>query len=223
MDEPAVNLRKRENIVVGEAAAQCLCNDPDAAIVDHAQFSLKFVIVEGRIVIAHQAVYVLLKGAYRLHECALKVRADCHDLTGRFHLRAERVLRRNKLVEGQARHLDHAVVEHGLKGSVGLLGHRVLDFIQGVAERNLRRDLCNRVAGRLRSERRGTADARVHLNDTVLKAVRIQRVLHIAAAGDAELGDDVERGAAEHLILLVAEGLRGRNHNRVARVHADRI
>ena len=223
MDEPAINLGQREDIVVGEAAAQCLRDDPDAAIVDHAQLSLELIVVKGSVVIAHQAVHVLLERTYRLHERALKVRADCHDLTGRLHLRAERVLCRDELIERKTRHLDHAVVEHGLEGSVGLLGHRVLDLIQGVAERNLRRDLCDRIAGRLRSERRGTADTRIHLNDAVLKAVRIQRVLHVAAAGNAELGDDVERGAAEHLVLLVAEGLRGRNHNRIARVHADRI
>ena len=223
MDEPAIYLCQREDIVVREAAAQRFCNDPDAAIVDHAQLSLELVVVEGRIVIAHQAVHMLLERTYCLHERALKVRADGHYLTGRLHLRAERVLCRDKFIKGKTRHLDHAVVEHGLEGSVGLLGHRVLNLIQGVAERNLRRDLCDRIAGRLRSEGRRTADTRVHLNDTVLEAVRIQRVLHVAAAGDAELGDDVERGTAEHLILLVAEGLRGRNHDRVTRVHADRI
>ena len=223
MNKPAVNLCLGKNIVVGEAAAQCLGDDPDAAIVDHMKLSLELVIVKRGVIIAHQAVHMLLERANRLHERTLKVRADGHDLTGRLHLRAERVLCRDEFIEGQARHLDHAVVEHGLKRRVGLLGHRVLNLIQGVAERNLRRNLCDRITGRLRSERRGTADARVHLNDTVLKAVRIQRVLHVAAAGDSELGDNVERGAAEHLVLLVAEGLGGRNHDRVARMHADRI
>ena len=51
----------------------------------------------------------------------------------------------------------------------------------------------------------------------------MQRELHVAAALDAELGDDVERRGAQHLVFLVAQGLAGRNNDRVAGVHADRV
>ena len=40
---------------------------------------------------------------------------------------------------------------------------------------------------------------------------------------DAQFGDDVECGGTEHLILLVAQGLRRRNYDRVAGVYADRV
>src|SRR5439155_22802579 len=50
-----------------------------------------------------------------------------------------------------------------------------------------------------------------------------QGELHVAAALDAERADDLERRAAELLVLLVRDRLRRRHHDRVAGVHPHRI
>ena len=51
----------------------------------------------------------------------------------------------------------------------------------------------------------------------------MQRELAVAAALDAELGDDLERGGTKHLIVFIGEGESGRDDDGVARVHADGV
>ena len=152
----------------------------------------------------------------------LEAVVDGHDLAGRLHLGAEGVVGINELIERPARELDDAVVERRLKARLGLAGNGVRDFVQTVADRDFRGDLCNRVAGRLGSQRGGTG-TRGFTSMTAYSKDSVERVLHVAATLDAQLGDDVERGGAEHLILLVAQGLRRRNNDRVAGVDADRV
>ena len=166
---------------------------------------------------------MLLEGADGLHEAALEVVRDRHHLTGCLHLGTEGVLCSDELIERKTRHLDDAVVEHRLEGCVGLTGNGVLDLIEGVAQCDLRGYLRDRVTGCLRCEGGGSGYTRVYLDDAVLEALRIQGILYVTAAGDTELGDDVERGGTEHLVLLIRQGL-GRSHDDgVTCVDADRI
>ena len=77
---------------------------------------------------------MLLQRADSLHERALKIGADTHHLAGGLHLGAQGTLCAYELVKGQARHLDHTVVQHRLKAGVGLLGNRILNLVQGIAK-----------------------------------------------------------------------------------------
>ena len=92
---------------------------------------------------------------------------DRHHLAGRLHLRAERAVAERELVERPARDLDDAVVERRLEGGRRLAGDGVRDLVQPLADGDLGRDAGDRVAGRLRGQRRGAADARVDLDDVV--------------------------------------------------------
>ena len=58
-----------------------------------------------------------------------------------------------------------------------------------------------------------------HLDDAVLLRERIERVLDVALAHDAQTADDFDGGGAQLEVLAVGEGLRRRHHDRVARVH----
>ena len=98
-----------------------------------------------------------------------------------------------------------------------------MNFVERIAERDLGRDLGDRIAGRLGGERRRARNARIDLDDRVVEALGIERKLTVAAADDAERRDDVERGAAEHLILLVRQRERRSDDDAVARVDPDRI
>ena len=171
----------------------------------------------------NHAVQLDLTAANGLHQRALKGVVDGHDLTGGLHLGAESVVRVNELVKRPARELDNAVVEGRFEACLGLAGNGVGDLIQAIADCNLCGYLCNRVAGCLGSQCRGTGNTRVYLDYGVLEGFRIERVLHVAAALDAQLGDDVECRGTEHLIFLVAQGLRRCNYDRVAGVYADRV
>ena len=51
----------------------------------------------------------------------------------------------------------------------------------------------------------------------------MQGKLHIAAAGDLQFVDDIQRRAPQHLILLIAQRLGRRDYDGVPGVHAHRI
>ena len=97
----------------------------------------------------------------------------------------------DEFIEGKSRHLDYHIVKHRLEACVGLLCNSVLDLIQCVAEGDLRGNLRDRISCRLGRKGGGTAYTRVYLNYTVLKALRVKRVLYIAATGDTEFCDDL--------------------------------
>ena len=70
----------------------------------------------------------------------------------------------------------------------------------------------------------GPRHARVHLDDDLLAGARVDRELHVGAAGlDADAADARERGVAHALVLDVGERLRGRDRDRLAGVHAHRV
>ena len=165
----------------------------------------------------------LLDGPQRLAEACLEGALDGHHLARRLHLRPEPAIRVRELVERPAGNLDDAVVERGLERGACLAGDRVGDLVEAAAHGDLGGDPGDRIARRLRGEGGGARDARVHLDDVVLVRIGRKGELHVASAGDVERADDAQRGAAQLLVLAIGEGLRRRDHHRVAGVHAHRV
>ena len=175
------------------------------------------------IVFAVQAVQAHLRPPDGLHQRHLKAGGDGHDLAGGLHLGTQLAAGVGKLIEGPLGHLHHNVVQRGLKAGTGLAGDVVFDLVQGVAQGNLGGDLGNGIAGGLGGQGGGAADTGVHLDDRILKAVRVQSQLHVAAAHDAQMSDDVQRRLAEHLEFLVRQSLGGGHHDGVAGVDAHGV
>ena len=217
--EPAVDPADAEDLVDGRTALQGLKNGEQPVVIHPAEPLPDGGMVLG-IVFAIQAVQAHLRAADGLHQCHLKAGSDGHDLTGSLHLGTQLAAGVGKLVEGPLGHLHHDVVDGRLKAGAGLAGDVIFDLVQRVAKGDLRGDLGDRITGGLGGQGGGAADAGIHLNDRVLKAVRVQRQLHIAAAHDAQMGDDVQRGLPQHLELLVRQGLGGSHHDGVAGVNA---
>ena len=108
----------------------------------------------------------------------------------RLHLRAERRVRAGELLEREARELDDDVVERRLEARRRRPRQVVRDLVERVADGELRRDLRDRVAGRLRRERRRARDARVHLDHAQLAGLAVACELDVRAAGlDADRAD----------------------------------
>ncbi len=106
----------------------------------------------------------------------------------------------------------------------GAAGDVVAQLVERVAHGQLGRDLGDREAGGLRGQRRRTRHARVHLDDDHAAVLRVDRELHVRAAGvDADLAQDRERGVAQDLVFLVGQRLRRGHGDRVAGVHAHRV
>ena len=223
MEEEVVDFRDFVQLFQRHAARNRLVHCKHALVGALADKLQQLVHAEVRHRLHPQCVAADFRAANRLHQRLLDVHANRHHLAGRLHLRAEGALAVHELVKRPLRDFRHDVVQRGFKRGAGLARHGVLHFIQRIADGNLRGALGNRVARRLRRKGGGTADARVDLDDGIVERIGIERELAVAAALDFQRGDDVQRGAAEHLILLVRQGQRGRNDDGVARVHADGV
>ena len=96
-----------------------------------------------------------LEAPQRFLQRFLEGPADGHRLADGLHLRGEAIVGGWKLFEGEARNLGDHVVDGRFEGRRrGAPGDLVVQFIEGVANRQLGRDLGDREAGGLRRQRR---------------------------------------------------------------------
>ena len=224
VEEPRVDTRHLAHALDRPAAAQGLCHVEDALGRGAGHQLVEAVLVEGVAAVGSQAGMPLLERAHGLLEGLLEGGAYGHDLAHRLHARGEGVLGALELLEGEARHLDHAVVDGRLEAGRRGAGDVVGDLVEGVAHREQRRHLGDGKARGLAGERRGAAHARVHLDDDEAAVIGVHGKLHVgAAAGHAHALEHRQRVVAQALELEVVERLAGRHGDRVARVHAHGV
>ena len=170
------------------------------------------------------ALVAVLQRAHGLAKGLLKGAADRHDLAHGLHTRGERGVGTLELLEGKARHLDHAVVDRGLKAGGRCLGNVVDDLVERIAHGQARGGLSDGETRGLGGQCGRTAHARVHLDDDQAAGLGVHGKLHVGATGlDADLLQDGERGDAHALILKVGERLRRRHGDGVAGMHAHGV
>ena len=171
-----------------------------------------------------QAAGSVLEAAQSLVQRLVERPPDGHHLADGLHRRGERLVGMRELLEVEARHLHHAVVDRGLERARRRLGDVVLDLVERVPDGQLRGDARDGESGRLRGQRRAARYARVHLDDDDASGARIDAELDVRAAClDADGADHLPRHVAHLLVLDVAEGLRRCDGDRVPGVHAHRI
>ena len=108
----------------------------------------------------------------------------------------------------------------GSKHAGRFLGDVVLDFVQGVAHRQLSGELGDGESGRFGRQGRRARHAWVHLDHDQAPCLRIHRELAVGSARlHADLPHDADRGVAQALILAIGQGLRGGHGDRIAGVH----
>ena len=150
--------------------------------------------------------------------------ANRHGLAHRFHGGGEVRHRAGELFKGKARNLGHDIVNRRLKAGRGDLGDVVVQFVQRVADGQFGGDLGDGEACRLGRQRRGAADARVHLDHDHAAIGRVDRPLHVGATGfHPDLAQHGDRAVAHDLVFLVGQRQRRGDGNRVASVHAHRV
>ena len=179
---------------------------------------------EPRVQVLGPPLGIDLEPAPRLRERLRERAADAHRLADRLHLRAERLVGARELLEREARELDDDVVERRLEARRCRPREVVRDLVERVADGELRGDLRDRVAGRLRGERRRARDARVHLDHADLARRAVAGELDVrAAALDPDGADHADRGVAKLLVRLVRQRHLRRDGDRVAGVDAHRV
>ena len=220
--EPEVDLGDGVDLLQADAGLDGLEHGEEPVVVHPLQALQDGGVVVG-VRFAVQGVHADLRAPDGLHQRHLEAGSDGHDLAGSLHLGAQLPAGVGELVEGPLGHFHHDVVQGRLEAGAGLAGDVVLDLVQGVAQGDLGGDLGDGIAGGLGGQGRGTADPGVHLDDGVLEAVGVERQLHVAAAHDAKMRDNVQGRLTQHLELLVRQGLGGGHHNGVAGVDAHRV
>ena len=125
----------------------------------------------------------------RLLQRLRKRSADRHRLADRLHRSRQNRIRAGKFLKREARDLGDDIVDRRLeRGGRRPARDVVGDFVEGVADRELGGDLGDGKAGRLGGERRGSRNARIHLDHDHAAIDRVDRELHVRAAGlDADL------------------------------------
>ena len=221
--KPSVDFCNTVNILFGNIPPDSLGYFPDAAVIHHRQLLNQFILIQTGKVVGHQTVHMLFQGTDRFHKSALKIAADAHDFSGCLHLGGQSSLGRNKFIERQTGNFYHAVIQHRFKVCVGFSCNCIWNLIQGIAQSDLGRHLCNGISCRFAGKSRRTADTGIHLDNAVLEAVRVEGILHVAASGDAQLRNNIQGGGSKHLILFIAKGLGRRYHDRVSCMNSNRV
>ena len=221
-EEPGVDSGDVVDLLYGDAGFQRLEHREEPVIVHSAE-----PLPDGGVVpvvrFPVQGVHADLRAPDSLEQGHLEAGGDGHHLACGLHLRAQGPAGIGELVEGPLGHLHHDIVQGGLEAGTGLARDVVFNLVQGVAQSDLGGDLGDGVAGGLGGQGRGPADPGIHFDDRVLKALRVQCQLHVAATHDPQVGDDVQRRLAEHLELLVRQGLGGGHHDGVAGMDTHRV
>ena len=166
-----------------------------------------------------------LEAAQRLLQRLGEGAADRHDFADRLHRGGQDRLGPGKLLEGEARYLGDDIVDGRLeRGRCRAAGDVVVELVEGVADGELGGDLRDRKAGRLRGERRGARDARVHLDHHQAPVGRVDGELHVRPAGlDPDLAQDRDGRVAHQLQFLVGQRQGRGDGDRIAGVDAHRV
>jgi hypothetical protein len=180
-------------------------------------------IIEVLEVVTLQTKVLRVNLADSLLEGLLEGTANSHDLTDRLHGTADVAVNVLELAQIPTGDLGDNVIQRGLEVGSGSLGNGVWELRQSVSETNLSSGIGQRVAGSLGGQSRRTRETSIHLNDTVVKAIGLERVLDIALANDTQVTDDLNGSGTEHVVLLVRQSLGGSDHDTVTSVDTQRV
>ena len=220
--EPRVDLGERKHFVHAQAHRKSVANVPDTLGAGLTQFFFEHFAVLRLFV---HAIHADFQAAQGFLERLLEGAAHGHHLAHRLHLGRQAAVGSREFLERKTRDLGDHVVDAGLeRRRRRTAGDLVTQLVQRVAHGQLGRDLGDRETRGLGSQRRRTRHAWVHFDHDHAAIDRVDRELHVGAAGvHANLAQHSQRGVAQDLVLLVGQRL-GRGHgDRVAGVYTHGV
>ena len=217
--EPLVNLAQVVDLVDRVAFVEhSLTNSEPAAVggvLEHVVDVLKVITLETSELGVNHADSLL--------ERFFESTADGHDFTNGLHGRANVTVDVLELAQVPTGHLGNNVVKRGLEVGSSRASDGVGQLRQSVSQTDLCSGVSERVASSLGSESGRTRETSVDLNDTVVETIRRKSVLNVTLSNDTQVTNDLDSGSAEHVVLLITEGLRRRDDDTVTSVDAERI
>ena len=166
-------------------------------------------------------MHALTNHAQAFLQSLLEGATDGHHLTDAFHRRAELALDAAKLRQVPSWNLHSYVVECRFEEGRRGLGDRVLQFEETIAQSQLRRDEGKWIARGLGGQRRRAAEAGVYFDDAIVFRLRVEGILHVAFAHDADVSDDFDGQRTQFVVLAIGERLRRSDDNRLSRMDAQ--
>ena len=174
-------------------------------------------------VFPEKCLFAEFQGTYRFLESRFKGTVDGHHFPGGFHLRAQQTVAAGKFIKRPARDFHHDVVECRFECRHCFAGDRIGDFIQPFAHGDFRSDAGDGVTRRFTGQRRTAADTGIDFDNIISFALRVEGILHVAAAFDTQFADYFQTGGAQHLIFFIRQCLAGRHDNTISGVNAHRV
>ena len=219
-EEPNVDFRKFLDALDAVALFQSLRNGENAQVGGIFQCVVE--VVEMGVVVAHETVQTLPNHSQSLLNHLLERAAYRHNFADRLHTRTDEARNACEFCQVPTRNLANHIVERGR--NVGRRGRsHFADLVERVAQRNLRGDESERIARGLRCQRTRTRQSGVDFDDAIVVGHGVEGELDVALAHDVEMAHAFDGNVLQHFHLLFRQRTRRRNHNRLARVDAERI
>ncbi len=223
LDEPAIDAGDLGDPGRVSAGPQCLLDRAQPPVMRNAGPFQELVGIPGP---AREGEHRagLLEGPQGLLQRLGEATPHAHGLTDRLHRGRQRRVRPGELLEGEAGHLHHHVVQCRFERRRCGAGDVVGDLVQGVTEREFRRYLRDRVSGGLRGQGRRPGHPGIHLDHDEPPGGRVHRELDVAATRvDAHRAHHRDGHVPHLLVLAVGQRHRRCHRHRVAGVHAHRV
>ena len=208
LQKPVVNLRQLMDLLQRVAGLKSAVDGKDALLIGLAQK-----LVDGGVIqvllgpVGHEAALAGVEHPQALLNGFLEGFTDGHHLAHALHGRTNLAVHARELAQVPARQLHHHVVQGGLEKGRRRLRHAVFQLGQRVAQAQLGGHEGQRVARGLGGQRRGARQSRVHLNHAVILRHRVEGVLNVALAHDAQVANGLDADSAQLVVLAVAQRL----------------
>ena len=221
IEEPAVNLRQVVNLVHSIAFVHGFGDDEDTLV---GRLTERLVDIGNlQFLVLNESVHALANHAETFLDSFLKVTADSHHLTYRLHAGTELLVYAAELAKVPARYLADYVVESRLKECRCSLGDGVLQFKETIAQSKLGGNEGERIACSLGGKGRRARETRINLDDTIVFKIRIESVLHVAFADNADMSHNLDGQCTELVVFGVGKRLRRSDDDTLTRMDAKRI
>ena len=229
-EEPGVNARGGVYLVHSGAEPECEFGIVDAALGGAFKIRKHGAHVGGAVArecLVGDSPEPCLFVFQRAHDFAQRsdvVAAERHGFTDGFHGGGEGVIGTGEFFKGEAWGFDHHIIQRGFEGSWCDAGDVVGDFVEGVADGELRGDFGDGESRRLGCQRRGPGHTGVHLDGDQAAIAGVNSELDVAATSiHTHFTQNGETLVTHDLELAVGQRHGGCHGHGVTGVHTQRI